>query len=1177
MRKTYGNTWWGKEWLNALTAIDYSNRLPRGRTYANKGAVLNITIEGNHIGATVAGSRRNAYRVDIYVPPFDSEDQAKIIELITSNPFYLSQLLNRNLPPDLNDYLNEQGIALFPTSWEDLQGECSCPDWAVPCKHMAAVLYLIANEIDKNPFLVFELHNFDLFDGLANTGFIGSDQKEIPVTNVDDLIQPFDIEPKDFDWKEEVYQTLDFTRLPDCLDNLMQLLSDKPVFYPSGDFKPILHKVYQNTARNLRKAELKRELPEKLLAEHLAVEEVAMITDEAFNFLYCTLRNNKGDDILIFQHLEDLMEWLKKIPPAALLQLSNHLRGLFLAYQYALKLAIHSAITPELLQIGIQHYRIRWIPLVINEDINQLNEKLKQLIPTDLVFVKVGKEIFEPIESETLNSSLSVFLNHFIQKQPQTNLRMLENQVTQLFFNGSLEKFEAYESQGYPAAIQLWLNKFYLTEKDFIPVLLVEDQPEENSFVVDVAVEDKKQALQTLISLPELFEETQYRNIRMDALRDLTMLAEHFPQIQTLIASKGQELLHFDSEKFVAVLFKILPTIRLFGIKVLLPKALRKLLRPQLSLTLESEEGGAINKKSLLSLDQLINFNWQVAIGDHLVPASQFEQMIQQYSGIVLINDQYVHFNEEDIKKLIQQMRNPPQLNSQELLQVALTEEYEGAHVQLDETTKELIDNLLNGEAVKPPRQLRATLRPYQLRGYQWLYKNTRIGFGSLIADDMGLGKTLQVIATLLKLKEDGELDQRKALIIVPTTLLTNWSKEIAKFAPALHPHLYHGPKRDLAPLQTADLLITTYGVARSDSHQLSKLPWLLLAIDEAQNIKNPSTAQTKAIKKIKAAVKIAMSGTPVENRLSEYWSIFDFSNKGYLGGLKAFKDNYARPIEVDRNQQQLKRFRKITSPFILRRVKTDKSIIKDLPDKIEQDQFCQLTSKQAALYQSVVDNTMRQIETAEGIARKGLVLKLITALKQVCNHPRQFLKKGKADAAFSGKCMLLIDLMQPILNNGEKVLIFTQYQEMGRLLAEMLEEHFGLATPFLHGGVPRKKRDEMVEQFQNDRATRALLLSLKAGGTGLNLTAASNVIHFDLWWNPAVEAQATDRAYRIGQKRNVLVHRFITQGTFEEKINTMLLKKKELADLTVSNGEQWIGDFSDGELRELVALGKAD
>jgi len=363
--------------------------------------------------------------------------------------------------------------------------------------------------------------------------------------------------------------------------------------------------------------------------------------------------------------------------------------------------------------------------------------------------------------------------------------------------------------------------------------------------------------------------------------------------------------------------------------------------------------------------------------------------------------------------------------------------------------------------------------------------------------------------------------------------------------------------------------------VVRSDTAKLQKQKWLAIVIDEAQNIKNPSTAQTKAVKKIKGDIRIAMSGTPVENRLSEYWSIFDFVNKGYLSTLPKFKKKFSIPIEVERDQKKVEIFRAITSPFIMRRLKSDKSIIQDLPDKIETNLYCELTKDQTALYQSVIDTTMKQVESTEGIDRKGAVLKLITALKQVCNHPVQFLKKGEVLPQDSGKSVQLLDLLKRIEQNGEKTLIFTQYQTMGKLMVEMIKAEMGFTPPFLHGGVSRKKRDEMVEDFQTNQATKVLILSLKAGGTGLNLTAANNVIHYDLWWNPAVEAQATDRAYRIGQHKNVMVHRFITEKTFEEKIDKLLQSKKDLANLTVTSGEKWIGDLTNNELRNLVSLDK--
>lgn len=1170
MRKSYGTTWWGKQWLNALNNIDYSNRLPRGRTYANKGAVVQIDIERNHISAAVAGSRPRPYEVNITIPLFTANTKARIMEIVTGNPILLSRLLNRELPNELYDSCQSQGIDLFPSTWQDIQGHCSCPDWAVPCKHLAAVLYLVANEIDKNPFMVFELHGFDLFQGLAGIGYTSEEEREVTIQSVERLRQPHRSSDQGFHWQEEVFAGLDFSIVPDCLEQLQTLLPEETVFYPSGNFRSVLEKAFRSVSKNMTK-HLRQAEPE-LTAEMDAVEDIELLLDEEMDFLSCQFRDARGKIILSFDAMEDLNQWLDEVPVSRTEALAPALRGLLLVYHLAERLAIRHAYIPQLLRVGSKRYKVRWVPAILNAVVADLCQQVEQLLPESLLFYQSGEQIEAPIAADYFRSFIATFIGYFVQVHEPFDYRFQGNSVIRMFFNGSLETFDDFQERTYPEAIQLWLNRLYITDKSHVPVIQVEDQ--EGTFLVNIGVEDRSKPLEVPISLSELLHEETYRSIRMDVLRDMAMLADHFPQANQLLSSQGTDQLSFDSEEFVEILFKILPTIRLFGIKVLLPKALRKLIRPQVSLLMEGEDDGTVSRSGIISLENMLRFQWQIAMGDKMVGPDEFLRYVQQYAGIVKLQDQYVYFDEKEIRSLIDKLDKPPVLNAHQLLQVALTEEYEGAKISLDGKAQQIMKDLLDSEGIAPPAGLQATLRPYQERGYAWLYKNARLGFGSLIADDMGLGKTLQVITTLLKLKEDGELKQQKGLIIVPTTLLTNWAKEIAKFAPALQAHIYHGSSRSLEPLKEADLLITTYGVVRSEAAKLQKQKWLTVIIDEAQNIKNPATAQTKAVKKIKAPVRIAMSGTPVENRLSEYWSIFDFSNTGYLGNLKKFKDNYAKPIEVDRDQERLRHFRQITDPFILRRVKTDKSIIQDLPDKIEKDQFCPLTSEQAALYQNVVDQNLKAVGEAEGnIQRQGLIFKLMTALKQVCNHPVHFLKKGKEEPAHSGKSQLLMSLLQQILENEEKALIFTQYQEMGKLLARMIETEFGFEPPFLHGGVSRKMRDEMVEEFQTNRTTRIMLLSLKAGGTGLNLTAASNVIHYDLWWNPAVEAQATDRAYRIGQSRNVMVHRFITQGTFEEKINKLLQTKKELADLTVSAGEKWVGDLSNEELRNLVNM----
>ncbi|MCG8328766.1 MAG: DEAD/DEAH box helicase [Chitinophagales bacterium] len=1173
MRKTYGNTWWGKQWLNALNNIDYSNRLPRGRTYANKGMAHDIEINKNRITAKVSGSRPRPYRVDFKIPLFDANAKAKIIGIITENPLFLSQLLNRELPKELKETCEKVGIHLFPKTWQDITGGCSCPDWAVPCKHMASVLYLVANEIDKNPFLVFELHGFDLFKGLEGIGYTTSGQKEVSILAVNDLWKKHQLSDKleTVDILDVINQ-LDFTQIPESSESLLALLSEKPVFFPSGDFKKIVTKAYSSISKSLLQLHKKEVIRQESTSVMDTTEHIECFLDEELDFTEATFRDAKGKSLITFKNLEELINWLNEVPVERLHQYSQSLIGLYYTYRFALKLAQQSAFLPQILRVGAKHYRMRWLAATLNEDVRKVFSILEELVPHELVYYKIQKEIYQPVESDRLQALVSTFLNYLVQTHYKIDRKLQDQKVSKLFFNGSLESFRDFETKEFPAAIQLWLNRFFIVEKDYVPILKVDDQ--EGDFEISIAIENRNEPLKAPVSLEDLFVKDAFKHIRLDILRDIAMLSEYFPQISRLVSSKGIDKLFFDSNEFVNVLFKILPTIRLFGIKILLPKALRKLLRPQLSMALESDESAIVAQSGIVSMENMLRFRWQVAIGDQQMTPEAFLKLLKQYSGIVQLNEQYVFFDENEVRKLIDKLENPPELSTQQLLQAALTESYQGAKVILDNNSQRLIDSFRNSDKIAPPQGLKAILRPYQQSGFEWLYKNLKLGFGSLLADDMGLGKTLQIITILLKLKEEGAFEKKKALIVVPTTLLTNWVKEVSKFAPGLIPAIYHGTNRNLTEFKEADLIITTYGVVRSDSTKLNKQKWLAIIIDEAQNIKNPTTIQTKAIKKIKAPFKIAMSGTPVENRLTEYWSIFDFVNKNYLGNLNKFKETYAKPIEINRDQAQLNHFRKVTEPFILRRVKTDKSIIKDLPDKIEKDQFCELTSEQAAIYQNVIDTMMKDIEQAEGIARRGSVLKLITALKQICNHPRHFLKKGDTSPTLSGKAILLFQLIKTVLENDEKALIFTQYQEMGKLLVNMLETEFKLDIPFLHGGVSRKGRDEMVESFQHNRSTKILILSLKAGGTGLNLTAASNVIHYDLWWNPAVEAQATDRAYRIGQNKNVLVHRFITQGTFEEKINQLLLNKKELANLTVSTGEKWIGEFSNEELKELIQLG---
>jgi SNF2 family DNA or RNA helicase len=466
------------------------------------------------------------------------------------------------------------------------------------------------------------------------------------------------------------------------------------------------------------------------------------------------------------------------------------------------------------------------------------------------------------------------------------------------------------------------------------------------------------------------------------------------------------------------------------------------------------------------------------------------------------------------------------------------------------------------------PRGLRASLRPYQERGYNWICSLLHTGFGCILADDMGLGKTVQAIAVLLRLKEEGLL-RGQALIVAPATLLENWEREFAGFAPSLKLSRYHGPGRRID--KTSDIFLTTYQTASRDREKLLAREFSILVADEAHLMKNAATAGAQTLKELRSHCRLALSGTPVENRLEDMRSLFDFVIPGYLGTAAEFKEAYRIPIEVLRNAEKAEALKKITAPFLLRRLKTDKAVIADLPEKVTINEYAGLEKDQLALYETVVSHTLKRSEKLENTRdRSTLVLQLLTSLKQICDHPRVFDKESPAIASLSGKAMLLLTLLRDIINNREKALIFSQYVETLHCLETIIGSELGEAPLVYHGGLGQKRRTAAVDTFQNDPSRRILLISLKAGGLGLNLTGASRVIHYDLWYNPAVENQAADRAFRIGQKQNVFVHRFITRNTFEEKIDRMLSAKRELADMTVSSGESWLSRMSHEELREL-------
>ena len=686
--------------------------------------------------------------------------------------------------------------------------------------------------------------------------------------------------------------------------------------------------------------------------------------------------------------------------------------------------------------------------------------------------------------------------------------------------------------------------------------------------------------------LPQPFD-----NAREQLRADAATAARIFPALSVCAEPGGPTTCGLTMQEAYAFLRDAVPLLESEGVAVSLPKWWRED-RPRLRMRLDlrpAEEGSGGGAPSM-QLDALVSYDWKVALGDEDLSPEEITQLAMTKEPLVRVRGRWTEVQPSEVEAALRFMGQ----NARGRMRVfeALRQCYAADDLDTGLPVSGIrgfgwVERLLNAtewhaqvEDCEPPKGFLGELRPYQLRGVQWLDFLARLGLGACLADDMGLGKTIQLIGVLLH-----EREKRGAtgptLLVVPMSLVGNWRRELERFAPTLSVLVHHGLDRrsGQAFVDEAvgrDVVISTYALTHRDFEHLSAVQWHRIALDEAQNIKNPAAKQSAAVRSLRAVHRVALTGTPLENRLSELWSILNFLNPGYLGGAAEFRRRFAVPIERHHDANRASRLRDLIRPFVLRRLKSDPSVQVDLPAKMEMKVFCNLTKEQAALYEAIVGEMLGQIERTEGIQRRGLILATLTKLKQVCNHPVQFLGDGTELPHRSGKCDRLVEMLEEVLAEGDRALIFTQYRQMGHLLERLLFTAFDRKVLFLHGGTTQRERDALVERFQ--RATDdepIFILSLKAGGFGLNLTAANHVFHFDRWWNPAVEDQATDRAHRIGQDRTVQVHKFVCLGTLEERIDALLAHKRSLADNIIGAGEEWITELSTLALRELFALSR--
>ncbi|MDR1818993.1 MAG: DEAD/DEAH box helicase [Methanobrevibacter sp.] len=1208
--------WWAEKWLKLADKKELRIAYDFGQNYyENNELDLNRAMKDNKLQCKMydmdISKRIEPY---IQIKKFSKKERKIIKNLIETSPLYLMELLKNEFSKELYNELLVNNIQLIPDSFDQLDSSCACKKES--CEHVMILFHMFGVEINRNPKLLFEIRGLDLLEilnpyiktniyqikkyediikenSLKDNVIIGNSELVYINSFEDHLKNDNNNEDHEEDMSSEIYEdkyiNVDILNnylhsIPNMKKTIESFLSKNPEFF-SRDFKRILFTNMNHWSKSRNKFVMGETLNldfEPFIVRTGSESEVEfreklfkMKWDKPWNMKNLQIRLNKNYEVeyvssfnnynvgdnnsSIFYPSFLFYEFLFEIPETLINQYDYSIQFSYMVYKFSKKLVEKIAIVPELLETLDGFYFCRWIPTLFNEEIENTFNEIAINCPKDLILFD-NKEISQAEQTKIL---CGIFISLLIHENSAKSFSNLKNEdVFKLFFNNNIIKHDFYHENSRLIKINEWLSKLLSFEnKRDIYLILTEKN---DLFSVDIKLKNNK-PIKYGLKKYKLYD-------RVKLLNDLILLSEYFPQLNNLI--NNGEILTFDLNFFDEFYFEVLPNLKILNFNVQLPKTLEEVTIPKISMDLKPSKklNKTKMKEGILNLENLVDFDWKIAMGDNKISFNEFKKLVKGFPSFIRLNDKLYRINKKETDIVSKKIKKiPNKLKNNEILQTILSSSYEDMDVNVDSYFSRLMDEIENYKDVDLPENINGTLRPYQKRGFSWLVQNTSMNFGSILADDMGLGKTLQILTTILHFKNNNYLNDKKVLVVVPTAILLNWENEIKKFTPNLTSMIYHGNSRDIDP--ETDIIITSYGMIRADFEVFGEKEWFLIVVDEAQNIKNPGSKQTQFIKKLVAEHRIALTGTPVENRLTDYWSIFDFTNKSYLEGHKKFKSDFINPIEKDRNFDILEKFKKITSPFILRRLKTDKTIIDDLPDKLENECYCYLTKDQATLYQKTIDTVLNEIQNSEGIERKGLVLKLINSLKQICNHPSQFTKSKKFFLKQSGKMEMLIDILENIEENKEKSVIFTQFVQMGNIMVELLEIHFDMNVLFYHGGLTRQARDKMIDDFQNNPELRIMIVSLKAGGTGLNLTAATNVIHYDLWWNPAVESQATDRVYRIGQLKNVMVYRFISSGTFEEEINKILSNKKELADITVGTGENFVTEMSNEELKNLFAL----
>lgn len=979
---------------------------------------------------------------------------------------------------------------------------------------------------------------------------------------------------------------IDFSFKKNNVDELFFNLSENPEGFKNKDFRYTLSLIYQTVEDEFKDVFLSPYTPARNTNFYLVNDngKLSFFVTPTNNFEYYLKSKGSlfrfrsqvlGDEVGYPMSLDLVMDYfggfgdvidLEAVTPTFIYM--NNLT------HFVMKLIEKLYFIPTIKTRG-QMFKIVYEPIISNQQLARIINTFEENIPENL-FIKGEKP------KDFVKEFIYNYMNYVIYKFLGIKAYKFKDVKSGTYMIKDLEQRSQMKGMDIAENFSQWFDELYLGKYDVIPFFKI-DKLEDEIFRLKVYIKNRKTDESVLIddlyTKDEIFGASS-ADISRIVEKQLNYAIRYMPELEDLFEDETKLALDLNLNEVYKIITQTAYYLQKAQIEVILPKELVNIVVPRASINAKVKASRSKDladifnntSSSKMALDDILEFSYEIAIGNEKISLEEFNKLVEGSNGLVKYKNKYVLIDKEESKKIFEQIAkaNLKSLSRMELIHASMSGQLDQYDFDYDSAFAKIIQDFTKPVDVTPPQELKGELRPYQMTGLKWLWTNVSKGFGVCMADDMGLGKTIQVISLILKMKEEGTLT-KPVLVICPTTLMGNWMKELQMFAPALDAVVYHGAERKLDVKH--DVILTTYAIMRIDVEELKKQNWGMIIVDEAQNIKNPDTAQTLAIKMLKADVKVAMTGTPVENRLTELWSIFDFINQGYLGSLRDFQKSYAIPIERFKENSRAAKLKMSISPFVLRRLKTDKHVITDLPEKMVLNDYCYLSKSQAVLYEKTLNEMMEKISGFTGINRRGNIFKLITALKQICNHPYQFLKGGEMGKELSGKMDKCISTVQSILDNNEKTLIFTQYKEMGDILCKVINEECNTEPLFFHGSLSVPQRETLIDRFQNDDDAKVMILSLKAGGTGLNLTSATNVIHYDLWWNPAVEDQATDRTYRIGQDKNVMVHRMITLGTFEGKIDEMLKSKKELADLAVYEGEKIITELSDEEIYEIFTL----